>query len=133
MQLVSSIESEEFNYRILPTLLYKTLVTKYNKLVKRKRVGNMNNYLKDNYNITLEDIIKRSKIVVNDRGNQFVISIEQNETINGIPIETLIRLIDFGNMDIKGLNLFNSTFRYVESRLGTFFRYYMIGGFNSVN
>lgn len=133
MQLVSSIESEEFNYKILPTLIYKTLITKYNKLVKRKRVGNMNNYLKEHYNLTIEDIIKRAKTVVNNRGNQFIISIEQNETINGTPIETLIRLIDFGNMNIKGLNLFNAAFRFVENKLKTFFGYYMIGGFNNVN
>ena len=71
--------------------------------------------------------------MVNKRGSQYIVTIDSNAKINGVAISSLIRLIDYGNLEMKGVHLFDSSFEYVSRRINVFYGLYLMGGFNNVN
>lgn len=132
MELISNIGNEDFNNNILPSLVYRALCTNYNLCVRDKRLIPMNEYLVKNYDITIKELLDaiNGNIVANNRGNQCVIFINSNVLVKDKQLGGLLRLVDNGNLEIKGVHLFDSSFNYVGNRIDTFYNYYKIGGFN---
>ena len=135
MQLISSIKNEYFNNKIVPHLIYKTMCSTYNKCVRRRLLEGMDAYLLKEYKLIVEDVLNAIKgnILVTKRGSQCVVTIDSNAKINGVAISSLIRLIDYGNLEMKGVHLFDSSFEYVSRRINVFYGLYLMGGFNNVN
>ena len=76
-----------------------------------------NNYLKKiGLNLTLWKVL--SYIVDNIRivkqGNSYLIEVDKNIQLEGYSLDTLARLIDQGNIEIKGTNLFTDGFEYLK-------------------
>ena len=60
----------------------------------------------------LSYIVDNIKIV--KQGNSYLISVDKNIQLDGYSLDTLARLIDQGNLEIKGTNLFTDGFEYLK-------------------
>lgn len=131
MKLISNIKNEYFNGVILPTLVYKVMCSEYNHFIENKRIVGMNDYLLDEYKITVKDILDEIKgnILVSKSGDKYNVFVDNNIKMGELFVDNLMRLVDNGNMEIKGLHLFDTAFKYVEKRIDIFYNYYMKGGF----
>ena len=113
------------------------LLKKASQRIKDKSKGikykRMNKYLKDNFKTTIEDVIQ----LLSKKGFKFgkvkslySISVNYNiiESNSQLKLDTLIRLIDYGNVDIKGINLINSAVEYACDNVLNIYRAYKIKG-----
>lgn len=135
MKIYSDIKSEEFNYEIVPYLIIKVITKIYNVSVYKGICKNMDNYLKENYKLTIKEIIGhlRECIKVSKENNKYLIQIDPNKIIKGYRVELLLRLIDYGNSSVKGINLIKRAEEYIKPKLGVFYMFYKKGGFSNVN
>ena len=92
----------------------------------------MNSYLKKQYNLSIAEIIDllEDNIVVNKVKNLFLLTIDTNaiEQKSKIKLETLIRLIDCGNTEIKGINLISDSVNYLKDNVLNIYRIYQMKG-----
>ena len=102
---LKDIYPTQFVYEYLPKVIIKYFLENMNKYKKE-----IEKYLQSKYNITINQFInvmsKSFKIV--KYGRLYIISISNNY------IDNIMRIIDYGNSEFKGLNLFNKSARKIE-------------------
>lgn len=132
MKIISYIQDDNFNTIIIPKLLKINLYNKYKKLIKDKKIKSINNYLELNFKLIFIDILNvlLNNIHIYNVNDKTVLTIENNVKIKEYNLDTLLRLIDFGNLEFKGLNLFNTAFKSVQNNLNIAYKIYLKGGFN---
>ena len=114
-------------------LIPKIIINKVVSLIVDNKYSAMQEYLKENYDITLEDIITQlatkgfSYSKVKDL---YIIRINDNikEEKSQEKLSTLVRLIDYGNRDVRGINLINASLEYIKNNLLNIYRYYHMRG-----
>ena len=122
--LLKDIVNDNF-IRLIP----KIIINKVVSLIVDNKYSAMQEYLKENYDITLEDIITQlatkgfSYSKVKDL---YIIRINDNikEEKSQEKLSTLVRLIDYGNREVRGINLINSSLEYIKNNLLNIYRYY---------
>jgi len=125
---LKDIVSENF-IRIIPQFIIKRA---FEQIEDKKYVA-MQEYLKDNYKLSIEDVISQlatkgfSYSKVKDL---YIIRVNDNikETKSQEKLSTLIRLIDYGNLDIRGVHLIDSTLNYIKSNILNIYRIYQMKG-----
>lgn len=79
--------------------------------------------------ITAKELIEQGadNFIIKDVPNKFIIQINNNINVNGLKstkLETLCRLINFGNTSIKGYPIFTDTFHNVEEHIDDYVEIY---------
>lgn len=109
------ILDEEFVKDFVP----KIIIIRASNFIKRKNTIMMNEYLRKNFDISLEDVINQLKFSFNQYNNMYSLSIDANiyENKSHEKLISLVKLIDSGNLEVKGLNIINSSMYYVKENL----------------
>ena len=109
------ILDEEFVKDFVP----KIIIIRASNFIKRKNTIMMNEYLRKNFDISLEDVINQLKFSFNQYNNMYSLSINANiyENKSHEKLISLVKLIDSGNLEVKGLNIINSSMYYVKENL----------------
>ena len=117
--LVSNNATEEF---VLKTVK-EYLITYYHLLFKNKndtvRIEHFNKYLKENYKVSISDILESvdKNIVLSIQGDNYKLSVNEVVTIGGRTLGMFMRLIDYGNSDIRGMHLFDKAEKFIQKKL----------------
>lgn len=98
---------KNFIFEYIPTFLYKMFLSEIYKYKDK-----IEQLLKEE-KLTLKDFKEKLKtnFTIKKFGNYYIISIKQND------IERIMRIIDYGKIGFKGLNIFNKTFKYTTDNL----------------
>ena len=120
------ILDEEFIREFVPQVIRSRALI----LAKKKNTLQMNEYLKRNFNLTIEDVIKQVRFLINHYSNVYSLAINSSifEEKTKEKIISLVKLIDYGNLEVKGLNIINSSMYYVNNNLKSLYRYYQMKG-----
>jgi len=103
----------------------------FNNRNKKQLLLNMNSYLIENYDVEIKKIFTSllENLIVTTQGDNYKL------TINDLAIVTknntlgmFIRLIDYGNTEIRGLHIFDKVEKYIQSRLDAIFTLHTIKG-----
>lgn len=104
-------------------LLKKLLISRSIKYKDSK----LNTYLNDNYKIDLKKIINIfvKNIHLIETKKEYILELNEYK-INDINLITFINLIDFGNMNIKGINLFNSSLSDLKNNIDIYQKLFLL-------
>lgn len=106
---------EDFVYHYIPKVLIKFFLQKMKPNVKT-----IDEFLLSNYKINhiqLINLISKS-IVIRKYGNLYII------TIGNDYVSEIMRVIDYGNSNIKGLNIFNYCSKRVQDKVMSLYTKY---------
>lgn len=116
------IVDEKF-IRIIPKFIIKRIMD----LIHENYYKVMQDYLKDNFDVTLEEVI----VQLASKGFSYskvkdllIIRINDNikEEKSQEKLSMLVRLIDYGNREIRGINLINSSIDYIRENILNIYR-----------
>lgn len=110
-------------YNYIPKFIYKLLKDRI------KENKNQDLYLKKYYNISLEELINGfyKNIKWDKYGNSnYIIYLDNNAYYKHYRLATLVDIINYGDFKIKGNNLFNNVFNYVNNNLSLIHDFYMM-------
>lgn len=100
---------------------FKSLLGKYfNSVMKLARIQLFKTEIKKITTWSIPQILNAmiSNLIFNKNGNKLIVMIDSNiKTDDGISILSLVKLINYGNLDIKGCNIINEAFDYVITML----------------
>ena len=117
--------NDNFAINFIPSLL----AIRMNEIYRTKNTKRMDAYLKQMYGIDTRYIIAFAShhIKTSWFGNICQIGIDINiyEPRSEQKIESLIKLIDSGNTDVKGLNIFREALMYINAYLNQAFKMYV--------
>ena len=104
-------------------LLKKLLINRSIKYNNSK----LNTYLNDNYKIDLKKIINIfiKNIHLIETKKEYILELNEFK-INDIKLITFINLIDFGNMNIRGINLFNSSLSDLRNNIKVYQKLFLL-------
>ncbi len=110
--LVKNVVDRKFVGSYLPKLIY----IKTKELSKNKRCKEMDNYLKNNLDITLRDAIKEicDNYTIKEVNDIYVLEPNGNLSYKGQRLDMLMRLIDIGNTEIKGTGIFTNACKFLN-------------------
>lgn len=133
MRIDIDTRDEVFARVVIPKVFSSIIMSKAQKLSN----STLNNYLKEKYNVSLNYVASKipSILSVSKIYNKFILSIDKNlatRELGGFAGE-ILKIIDDGNLEVKGTNLFNDTLKYVERKQKVLLSLYMKGGLNYVN
>lgn len=104
----------------------------YEKKDSEKRSEIIDEYLKENFNIDLDTVIDNvcENLTIDEALGKYRIHVNFNRTepITGQNINTLVNLIDYGNLEIRGINLINASFNYVQDHYTELYHLYLMKG-----
>lgn len=112
---LKDIYPTQFVYEYVPKIIVGYFLEKMNKNKKE-----IETFLKTNFKITinqLANLIYKS-LSIRKFGNLYIISIGNNY------IDNIVRTLDYGNSDFKGLNLFDSSIRRIQQNIYSFYLRY---------
>jgi hypothetical protein len=113
-------EDEMFAKEYIPQVL-KAYITKYYRQIK---ASSLNEHLKSlNVNYTVKAILLFviETMKLSKKENEYVLEVDKNRILPNTlyNLDTLIKLINYGTLQVKGYNLLVKSFEYVEKRLST--------------
>lgn len=140
MKIVSTYQDERFAREIIPRLIRLQVKDNLNKCMQSKEDLKIKSYIRTKYDEEFGQIIEtllhnKDAFIINKNGKQYIIEINPNIVVktNGLSLESLIRMIDYGNLDVKGLHIVDSAMKYVQLMINDVYRLYMKGGLSSGN
>ena len=115
--------------RTIPKFIIKRIMD----LIHENYYKVMQDYLKDNFNVTLEEVIiqlARKGFSYSKVKDLLIIRINDNikEEKSQEKLSMLVRLIDYGNREIRGINLINSSIDYIRANILNIYRIYQMKG-----
>ena len=123
---IKDVFDSEFVKEFIP----KIITARVGWLVKRKNLNKMNKFLKAQYGITVDDIVANLRFSVNKVAKAYSISVNNNikEPKSQEKIISLVKLLDYGNLEIKGQDIVHSSMLYVNANLNAIYKAYMLKG-----
>ena len=120
------ILDKEFISKFIPQIIISRALI----LAKKRNTQQMNEYLKKNLKLSIEEIINQIEFSINETNDRYSLSINSNiyENKTHERLISLVKLIDYGNLEIKGLNIINTSMYYVNNNLVGLYRYYQMKG-----
>lgn len=126
---IYNYERDKDNYFVsvyLPKIIRLRLISS----CKEKNTSLMNSYLKKVFNISLIDVINKacSNIITMWSGTTCILSIDTNvyEMTSNEKLNSLIKLIDQGNLDVKGLNIFKEALEFIQHNMNSIYKIYTL-------
>lgn len=116
--------SEDFIKNKVPKILKNILLNRCNKYTHI----NMKQYLEDNYKLDIKEIILAvcNNIVVSRVGSDYILALNSKSKKNDVSLDSLTRLVDYGNREVRGCELFDSGVRYLKSRINVIYYYSLV-------
>lgn len=105
----------------------------FNDKFNKDAVALMNKYLTDNYNIDLHMLFKAvvDNIQITTQGDNYKLTLNEfNIITKNCSLGMLMRLVDYGNTEIRGLHLFDKVEKYIQKRLNAIFTLHTLKGMN---
>lgn len=90
----------------------------------------MDKFLKDTYGIDVQTIVDNIKIKVSKGNGHWIVGIDTNnvEKKSQEKVISLVKLIEYGNLEIRGLHVIDDAFRYIKEHLYALYKLYMMKG-----
>lgn len=119
---IRDIYDEKFVKEYIP----KIILSRIRGLRVKKDVSKINEFLMKTYNIDIDDVIDAIEFSINKNNHIYSVSIDNNtiEENSQEKVISLVKLIDYGNLHIKGLDLINSSFNYIRNYFKAIYRSY---------
>ena len=119
---LNKISSEEFIEEYIPIIIESKIQSNY---VNNKRRP-IYKYIKDTYKISMSSLIRKvvDSLQFNIYDNYEVISINPNIFIKNDKLISLVKLVDFGNLNIKGTKLFSSSMKWLQDNIEGIYAFY---------
>lgn len=92
--------------------------------VKKLQIEHMNDYLTKNYNVDLELLFRliADNTYIGTQGDNYKLTINDNVIVNkNNTLGMLMRLVDYGNTEIRGLHIFNKVEKFIQERIQAIF------------
>lgn len=120
------ILDKEFISKFVPQVIISRALI----LAKKRNTQQMNEYLKKTFKLSIEEIINQIEFSINETNDRYSLSINSNiyENKTHERLISLVKLVDYGNLEIKGLNIVNTSMYYVNNNLVGLYRYYQMKG-----
>ncbi len=120
------ILDKEFISKFVPQVIISRALI----LAKKRNTQQMNEYLKKTFKLSIEEIINQIEFSINETNDRYSLSINSNiyENKTNERLISLVKLVDYGNLEIKGLNIVNTSMYYVNNNLVGLYRYYQMKG-----
>lgn len=122
--------TEDFIMSSLPDTISKMVVREFLKTPASRR-SLMAEYLSGGGLPSADEILREALgrlLITTEHNDIMTLAIDGNSTLHGHRLDALLRLIDFGNADIKGLGCISKAFNYIQSNVESLYRLYLIGG-----
>ena len=104
--------------KILKLEIYKYIINTTDKLTKIK----WNNYIQNilGIKLTFDELLLKlvNSLAFTISNNQYVIITDPNKQIKNYKADMLFRLINYGNLSIKGTHMFDKAFDFIKSNIG---------------
>ena len=119
-----------FSDKFIENYVIRALKEKIISSVHSKNLSQVNEFLKSEYGINVDTVLSSMEFSVNRVSDVYVISIDNNtiEEKSQEKVISLIKLIEYGNLKIKGLNVINDSFKYIKKHLKLLYRLYQMRG-----
>lgn len=116
----------KFIYFILPKLIYNHAV----EITSYKSSSKMNKYLIKHYNRTLEDIVQEicHNLAITTLIDTVFIDVSSTKVLKNtnLPLKSLSNLIDYGNLEVQGIHLFQLTFNFIKTNIKLIYSKYKL-------
>jgi len=103
----------------------------FNNRFKTESIANMNEYLTNNYSVDLNilfNLISKNTIITT-QGDNYKLTINDSIIVTkNYTLGMLMRLVDYGNTEIRGLHIFNKVEKYIQQRLQAIFTIHTLRG-----
>lgn len=119
----------EFLYNVAIRYIKQTIIKNFFKTSKKRRKL-LNQYLEKEKLPSINKIINVliDNLYITSKGKDYIIIEVNNNTQIGIyPIKPLIKLIEYGNLEVKGLNFLEKSFNEIRININSINKLYQIG------
>ena len=116
----------DFVYKFLPKFIYNMIATSVNV----HKFDAMDDYMKKlGINHSTVDLIKFSldNLEIKEVNGVYMIQVSTKIKIKDYTLNQLMRLVDSGNLEVKGTNVMTDASNYINSHRGTVLEAYMGG------
>lgn len=121
---------EDFIMSSLPDIISKRIVHEFQKTPAVRR-SLMAECLSEYGLPSAEEIIHEALgrlLITTEHNDTMILTIDGNSALQGHRLDSLLRLIDFGNASVKGLGCISKAFNYIQINVESLYRLYLIGG-----
>lgn len=121
--------TERFIRYLMPKYIGNLLNLHLSHVSKQRKLM-MSEYLKKEH---LPDILSildclKENMFITVKGNEYIIiGVNDNKQVQNQPLKPLLKLIEYGNMDIKGLDFINDSFQEAKRNADKLFILYKAG------
>ncbi len=125
---INGVFEKDFIINFLP----KVINGRIKRTLRKKNLKPMNREFKLLYGINVNDVLNSLQYSLSKSGDVYTLNINNNilEKKSGAKISTLVKLLDYGNLDVKGLDIVNSSFKYIEMNFEPLYRIYTLKKLN---
>lgn len=119
-----------YNAEFIIKKIPKLFINLINNEFDRRENQNIFNYIKKYYKLNKfeirEAIIKN--LVCSRYADKYIIYIDENYYFKkqNISLKSIINLIDFGNIEVRGINLTNNIFKLLSKNIKNLYKYYLL-------
>lgn len=128
LNLERDVDWNDFLTNYIPEKLFKYVVLNLNE----EKVLSLDEYLQTHLKInsSSRDIIEYGldNLFISDTGTEFIVMIDSTLSVPDSTENLLstIKLIDMGNLEVKGINLVSQAFSYVVMQIHNFVKMYRL-------
>ena len=122
---LEQVNVKDFTNIKLPQL-YLSLIF---KKIKDKKYSYMFDYIRENYEISNQQIVSylKKNFIIAKYPTCYILRFNdniyfKNKKDPNLKLITLINLINDGNLDVRGTNIFTDVSKYINSNIGNIFR-----------
>lgn len=119
----------EFILSVLPKYIVSEVGKKL-KAVAAPRREAMDDYLEKEGLPSVAEIMSKARdsILITSKSNEaLAIMVDGNAVVGGKPLMPLVKLVEYGNMDIRGLHFINAAIDGVRRNLNALYHLYEMG------
>ena len=128
LNLSRDFDWSDFLTNFIPEKLLNYVVLNLNE----EKVSSLDEYLIESLKInnSSRDVIEYglNNLFISDNGTEYIVRVDNNLLVpdTNQNLLTVIKLIEYGNLEVKGINLISQAFRYVVMQLQNFVDVYML-------
>ena len=119
----------EFILSVLPKYIVSEVGKKLNAVAAPRREA-MDDYLGKEGLPSVAEIMSKARdsILITSKSNEaLAIMVDGNAVVDGKPLMPLVKLVEYGNMDIRGLHFINAAIDSIRRNLNDLYHLYEMG------
>lgn len=128
LNLSRDFDWSDFLTNFIPEKLLNYVVLNLNE----EKVSSLDEYLIESLKInnSSRDVIEYglNNLFISDNGTEYIVRVDNNLLVpdTNQNLLTVIKLIEYGNLEVKGINLISQAFSYVVMQIQNFVDVYML-------